>query len=161
MKTALLGFVSLVALGACATAEAPPAAPPQPAATPQPVAMTGAEAPSSFTRAEHATVKAERNFADARDFDFASRGFVATRKDPLITNAAGQTVWNLAAFDFLKEAAPETVNPSLWRQAPADGEARPVQGQRQYLAGARLRSRQHHLRQRQDRLDRHRHARLE
>ncbi|MEQ1779970.1 MAG: alkyl sulfatase dimerization domain-containing protein [Hyphomonadaceae bacterium] len=120
MKTALLGFVSLFALGACATTEAPPAAPPQPAAIPQPVAMpvamTGAEAPSRFTRAEHATVKAERNFTDARDFDFASRGFIATRKDPLITNAAGQTVWNLAAFDFLKDAAPETVNPSLWRQ---------------------------------------------
>jgi alkyl sulfatase BDS1-like metallo-beta-lactamase superfamily hydrolase len=109
MKAALFGVVSAIALVGCASVEAPPA----PAA---PVAMTGKEAPSTFTRAEHDAVRAERNFADTRDFDFASRGFVATRKDPLITNSAGQTVWNLAAFDFLKDAASETVNPSLWRQ---------------------------------------------
>ena len=114
MKAILLGFVSAIALGACAGMEAPPTAALQPVA--QPLAMTGKEAPSSFTRAEHDTVRAERNFADTQDFDFASRGFVATRKDSLITNAAGQTVWNLAAFDFLKEASSETVNPSLWRQ---------------------------------------------
>ncbi len=81
-----------------------------------PAALSGPETPSAFTKAEHAKVLAARNFADTRDFDFADRGFVATRKDPLIATAAGQPVWNLAAFDFLKEAGSETVNPSLWRQ---------------------------------------------
>ena len=115
MKTALLGVVSAIVLGACAGMGAPPV--PTAKALAPPVAMTGKETPSSYTRAEHDTVRSERNFTDTRDFDFASRGFVATRKDPLITNAAGQTVWNLAAFDFLKDASSETVNPSLWRQA--------------------------------------------
>ena len=56
-------------------------------------------------------------FQDRQDFDFASRGFLGARADPLIKGAAGQTVWDLSAFDFLKGDAPATVNPSLWRQA--------------------------------------------
>ncbi|MBM4245346.1 MAG: MBL fold metallo-hydrolase [Deltaproteobacteria bacterium] len=56
--------------------------------------------------------------ADTRvDFDFAERGFVATRKNPVIRNAKGDVVWDLSSYDFLKAAAPETANPSLWRQA--------------------------------------------
>ena len=56
--------------------------------------------------------------ADARiDFDFAERGFVATRKDPIIRNAKGDVVYDLSSYDFLKDKAPDTANPSLWRQA--------------------------------------------
>src|SRR5712691_9769538 len=46
-------------------------------------------------------------FADRQDFDDASRGFIATR-----ANSA-----DLAVYDFLKQDAPPTANPSLWRQA--------------------------------------------
>lgn len=69
------------------------------------------------------TVEAQKAFAaslpadDRQDFDFADRGFVATRADPLIKREDGQVAWNLAAYDFLKGPAPATVNPSLWRQA--------------------------------------------
>ncbi len=52
---------------------------------------------------------------DGRDADFAARGFVASRADPLIKAADGHTVWNLGAYDFVAGAAPATVNPSLWR----------------------------------------------
>ena len=76
-----------------------------------------AETPSTYTEAAQARVAAASPFADRQDFDFARRGFVADRKDPLIRNAAGQTVWDLSAFDFLKGPAPATVNPSLWRQS--------------------------------------------
>lgn len=56
--------------------------------------------------------------AENDDAAFAARGFVATRADPVIRGADGQPVWNLAAYDFLRdEAAPATVNPSLWRHA--------------------------------------------
>lgn len=55
--------------------------------------------------------------ADRQDFDFAEKGFLGTRADPLIKREDGQTAWNLAAYDFLKGPAPATVNPSLWRQA--------------------------------------------
>lgn len=51
-----------------------------------------------------------------QDDDFASRGFLATRDDPVIRSANGATVWNLSAFDFVKGDAPASVNPGLWRQ---------------------------------------------
>jgi alkyl sulfatase BDS1-like metallo-beta-lactamase superfamily hydrolase len=54
---------------------------------------------------------------DRRDFDFASRGFIATRKDPVIKRADGRAAFDLSAYDFLKAEAPATANPSLWRQA--------------------------------------------
>ncbi len=57
------------------------------------------------------------NWQDQRDFDFASRGFIATRADSKITDATGRVVSDLSAYDFLKGPAPATVNPSLWRQA--------------------------------------------
>lgn len=108
MKAVLLAASALVIAGCTSVVEAPPAATSQPS--------SGAETPSASTRAVHDTVRAERNFADTRDFDFAARGFVATRKDPLIATATGQPVWDLSAFDFLKAASSGTVNPSLWRQ---------------------------------------------
>ena len=79
-------------------------------------AAQAAETPSTYTEAAQAKVAASSPFADRQDFDFAARGFVATREDPIIRNAAGQPVWDLSAFDFLKGPAPATVNPSLWRQ---------------------------------------------
>jgi alkyl sulfatase BDS1-like metallo-beta-lactamase superfamily hydrolase len=54
---------------------------------------------------------------DRKDFEFASRGFIATRRDPVIKRADGRVAYNTAAYDFLKGAAPDTANPSLWRQA--------------------------------------------
>ena len=52
---------------------------------------------------------------DGRDAEFAARGFIASRADPLIRAADGRAVWNLGSYDFVAGAAPETVNPSLWR----------------------------------------------
>lgn len=62
---------------------------------------------------------AAAQMADPRtDEDFAGRGFVATRADPVIRAADGTPVWNLAAYDFARDAkAPATVDPSLWRHA--------------------------------------------
>ena len=57
------------------------------------------------------------DFSDQQDYVFASQGFIATRKDPLIKAADGRVVWNLAAYDFLQGPPASTVNPSLWRQS--------------------------------------------
>ena len=57
------------------------------------------------------------DFANRQDFEFADRGFVASRADPKILAADGHVVWDLSAYDFLKAPAPASVNPSLWRQA--------------------------------------------
>ena len=71
--------------------------------------------------ASPATIAAQRAVAaalpadDGTDARFAQQGFVATRADPLIRNAEGRPVWNLEAYRFVEGAAPDTVNPSLWR----------------------------------------------
>ncbi len=72
--------------------------------------------PSASTQANQQAAAAHAPFADQRDFDFASRGYLGTRHDPLIRAADGHVVWDLKAFDFATGDAPATVNPSLWRQ---------------------------------------------
>jgi len=69
---------------------------------------------SDATRAAQANTLASLP-QDEEDLDFASRGFIATADDPLITNSEGEPVWNLNAYEFVKGDAPDTVNPSLWR----------------------------------------------
>jgi alkyl sulfatase BDS1-like metallo-beta-lactamase superfamily hydrolase len=55
---------------------------------------------------------------DRKDFDFAGRGFIATRKDPVIKHeGGGRAAYDLSAYRFLEGSAPESANPSLWRQA--------------------------------------------
>lgn len=53
----------------------------------------------------------------SEDFDLASNGFIGTIPDAKVVNDAGNTVWDMSRFDFIKDEAPDTVNPSLWRQA--------------------------------------------
>ncbi|ODV10250.1 MAG: hypothetical protein ABT20_08645 [Rubrivivax sp. SCN 70-15] len=55
---------------------------------------------------------------DGEDFDDARRGFIASLPDAEVRRADGGPVWSLRAYGFLDDdAAPDTVNPSLWRQA--------------------------------------------
>ena len=57
-------------------------------------------------------------FADRADFDDARRGFIATLPDGVVAGIGGKPAWDLRPYAFLqKDAAPATVNPSLWRQA--------------------------------------------
>lgn len=120
MKSAAFAAASALALAACAS-PAPPIAPSTAPSTatlaPAAAPLAATESPSAFTRDINAGFQASLPFANTQDFTFADRGFIATRKDPVIATAAGQTVWNLAAFDFLKGPPPATANPSLWRQA--------------------------------------------
>ncbi|MFI4933006.1 MAG: alkyl/aryl-sulfatase [Caulobacterales bacterium] len=54
---------------------------------------------------------------DRKDFDFANRGFIATLSDPMIRRADGRVAFDVSSYAFLQGDAPETTNPSLWRQA--------------------------------------------
>jgi alkyl sulfatase BDS1-like metallo-beta-lactamase superfamily hydrolase len=54
---------------------------------------------------------------DRKDFEFAARGFIATLENPKILRDDGRVAVDLESYDFLAGKAPETVNPSLWRQA--------------------------------------------
>jgi alkyl sulfatase BDS1-like metallo-beta-lactamase superfamily hydrolase len=75
-----------------------------------------AEATTSTKEAREKILK-ELPFSNKQDFEFAARGFIATRDDPKITDESGRLVFDLASYDFLKGDAPESANPSLWRQA--------------------------------------------
>jgi alkyl sulfatase BDS1-like metallo-beta-lactamase superfamily hydrolase len=70
---------------------------------------------SEATRAAQAKVAPNLPAEGTRDGAFSTRGFLATRTDPVILNAAGKPVWNLGAYAFVTGPAPDTVNPSLWR----------------------------------------------
>lgn len=80
-------------------------------------AAAQADPPTAQTLAAQAKAAAAPEFADRQDFDFASRGFLGTRSDPVIRGPNGAAVWSLAAYDFLKAPAPPTVEPGLWRQS--------------------------------------------
>ena len=75
---------------------------------------------AEFTKAVNAESLKSLPFMDRRDFEDAKRGFVAPLpKGGVIKNEKGQNVWDLTRFSFIKEdaPAPDTVHPSLWRQA--------------------------------------------
>jgi alkyl sulfatase BDS1-like metallo-beta-lactamase superfamily hydrolase len=62
----------------------------------------------------------ELPFEDRRDFEEAERGFIAPLPDGGVLGAEdGSDVWNTSKFSFIEEdsLAPDTVNPSLWRQS--------------------------------------------
>ena len=70
------------------------------------------------TQQRNADLLAKLPFADKADFEDAKRGFIAAIADAAVFNADGKTVWSLKPYDFLKsDTVPDTVNPSLWRQA--------------------------------------------
>ncbi|MEI6441329.1 MAG: MBL fold metallo-hydrolase, partial [Alphaproteobacteria bacterium] len=70
-----------------------------------------------YTRAAHAALEHVLPVDDGQDFADARRGFQGTLPDATITGPTGNIVWSLKPFDFLEGERPDTVNPSLWRQA--------------------------------------------
>jgi len=83
--------------------------------------------PAEFTTSKQATdATAKRNqavlselpFSDRRSFENASRGFIASLEPlTIVRERDNKTTYDLAKLDFLKGDAPDTANPSLWRQA--------------------------------------------
>ena len=72
---------------------------------------------TAMTRQSNASVVRQLPFQDSEDFEDARRGFVATLPDATIRSSDGRVVWSLKDYEFLKDEAPPTVNPSLWRVA--------------------------------------------
>ncbi len=70
------------------------------------------------TKQANAALLQKLPFADKTDFENANRGFIATVPELTIKDDKGNVVWSLVPYKFLEaEEAPDTVNPSLWRQA--------------------------------------------
>ncbi|WP_394558575.1 alkyl/aryl-sulfatase [Aquipseudomonas alcaligenes] len=81
-----------------------------------------AEAPKPATAATKAANDAllkELPFADQTSFELAHKGFIAPLPSEPIKGAKGNMIWDPAKYNFIKEgqAAPDTTNPSLWRQS--------------------------------------------
>jgi len=74
------------------------------------------EATKAITN-QQAALQDELPFDDTRDFEAADRGFLGTIEPGQVRNEAGEVVWDADAYDFLDGDAPDTVNPSLWRQS--------------------------------------------
>ena len=67
------------------------------------------------TKEANAAVAARLPIADQTDFENARKGFLAKIDKPIL-NEDGSVSWDPSAFEFIKGEAPDTVNPSLWRQ---------------------------------------------
>jgi alkyl sulfatase BDS1-like metallo-beta-lactamase superfamily hydrolase len=78
---------------------------------------TDSKPASRFTQDHNRAVLDALPFSARDDFDQATRGFIATIDNARTVNAAGDTVYTLEDMAFLQGDAPDTVNPSLWRQA--------------------------------------------
>ncbi|WP_035415887.1 alkyl/aryl-sulfatase [Ferrimonas kyonanensis] len=75
---------------------------------------------SQFTQQANAKVLKALPFADKTDFDNATKGLLSRPESLTIKNADGQVVWDLEQYKTYissDKAAPDTVNPSLWRNA--------------------------------------------
>jgi alkyl sulfatase BDS1-like metallo-beta-lactamase superfamily hydrolase len=72
---------------------------------------------TAATRAANAALLAALPPEDGADFERASRGFIDTLPDARV-EVDGRVAWDLSPFAFEQTPdCPDTVNPSLWRQA--------------------------------------------
>ena len=85
---------------------------------PLPKELRAPKPASQHTQRAQAKVREELNFDDRQSFEDARKGFIATIKPLTLHSEGGQITYDLERVSFLKkEEAPDTVNPSLWRQA--------------------------------------------
>lgn len=83
-----------------------------------PPAIDSPKEASQFTKKKNQAVLNELPFSNKIDFKNAQNNFVSNTPDLQITNNTGRTVWSMKDYSFLSSPqAPDTVNPSLWRQA--------------------------------------------
>ena len=69
------------------------------------------------TKQANAALAARLDLSPSSDGEDARRDRLAYIEDEAILGEDGAVVWAIPQFDFLDGDAPETVNPSLWRQS--------------------------------------------
>lgn len=72
---------------------------------------------SLFTKKSNEGVYKSLNFENTQDFTDAQRGLIAPLDFKILKNESGKVVWDTEKVEFLKADAPDTVNPSLWRNS--------------------------------------------
>jgi len=75
------------------------------------------KAPTPHIKTVNAEVTDSLPFEDSTDFDDADRGFLGALEPCVIKAADGRVVWDNDSYAFLRDDAPPSVHPSLWRQS--------------------------------------------
>jgi alkyl sulfatase BDS1-like metallo-beta-lactamase superfamily hydrolase len=83
------------------------------------LAQTEPKDATSATKTTNDALLNQLPFSDNTDFTNAHKGFIAALPPDVINDAQGKLVWDPQKYAFIKEGekAPDSVNPSLWRQA--------------------------------------------
>lgn len=81
--------------------------------------MTTHEQKKASQHTVAANQRASDRKPDAADLERVRRGHIASLRDSVIMSSDGRRVFDVGAYDFLRQgaAAPDTVNPNLWRHA--------------------------------------------
>jgi len=58
----------------------------------------------------------DKDFTLQQDYLDATQGLIAQEDHVHVLSKDGKTIWNTKDYDFMSGEAPDTVNPSLWRQ---------------------------------------------
>lgn len=77
----------------------------------------GFTAPTEATAQANAEVLKQLPLEDQQDFIEARRGLIAADENLRVDSEKTGTIWDQTAYGFIKGDAPDSVNPSLWRQA--------------------------------------------
>ncbi len=79
--------------------------------------MSEPKAATEITARINAAWYDELLFEDESERECALRGLIEAPEGPVIRDAEGNDVWNVAEYAYMRdeEKAPDTVNPSLWR----------------------------------------------
>lgn len=74
---------------------------------------------SVATREANDALLKELPFDDKTSFELAHKGFIAPLPSAVIKGSSGNVIWDPSKYSFIKEGekAPDTTNPSLWRQS--------------------------------------------
>lgn len=83
------------------------------------LAQEGEKDATAQTKSANDALYGQLPFTDKTDFMNAHKGFIAPLPSELIKGKQGNVVWDPQQYAFIKEGekAPDTVNPSLWRQS--------------------------------------------
>ena len=72
---------------------------------------------TQYTIDANQEVYALLDFEDTTEFENATKGLLASPDTLDICDENGKVVWSQKAYAFLNQDAPDTANPSLWRDA--------------------------------------------
>ena len=66
---------------------------------------------------QQAALRESLPFEDTADFEDTARGLIGRLQPCVVHDRDGRTIWDNDSYDFLTGDAPDSVNPSLWRQS--------------------------------------------